>query len=180
MKTTLLTVITILWMAGCGTAGHRSGSTEASAMGDAPKWFLKMPESADILYGVGSAKKQNPSLARKTATARARDEIGQAVEVKVTNLMKDFMQESGIGENAQATEFSQSVSKQVTATSLQGSTIKEAYMGKDGTMYILVEYSLDSARQAALAEAKKKEADFHKLEAQKGFDELEEVLRNMD
>lgn len=180
MRITILAVMTTLWLTGCGSTSPRSGSTEESTMSDAPEWFLKMPASADILYGVGNAKKQNPALARKTATARARDEVSQAVEVKVSNLMKDFMEESGIGDNAQALELSKSVSKQVAAVTLQGSTVRESHIGKDGTMYILVEYSLSAARHAALEEAKNREAEFNKLEAQKGFDELEEALRNMD
>lgn len=177
MKIILISLISAMLLAGC--ASSRSGSTEASRMGDVPTWFLMPPSVEDAIYGVGSAKKQNPSLARKAATARARDEIAQSVNVKVTNMLKDFMQESGVGENAQALEFTESVSKQVASVSLQGSSIKEAYIGKDGTFYVMVEYPLKSLRQASLDEAKKQEALYNEFKATQGFNELEKAIQNL-
>jgi len=162
----------------CGSS--RSGSTEGSPMKDVPEWFLTVPEAEDALYGVGMAKKQNPSLARKSAIARARDDIASQVQTKVSGMIKDFMQESGVGENAQALEFTQSVSKQVTDISLQGSTVKEIYPANDGTMYALVEYPLNSLRQSTLSEAQKQEALYNEFKAQQGFEALEEAIKSME
>lgn len=163
-----------------GCASSRSGSTEESAMKDVPEWFLTPPEAEDALYGIGSAKKQNPSLARKAAIARARDEIASTVNTKVQSMLKDFMQESGVGENAQALEFTQSVSKQVTDVSLRGSKVKEVYPAKDGTFYALVEYPLQSLRESTLEEAKKQEALYNEFKAKQGFESLEKEIQNME
>ncbi|MCF7802996.1 MAG: LPP20 family lipoprotein [Candidatus Marinimicrobia bacterium] len=162
----------------CGSS--RSGSTEESPMKDVPEWFLVQPEAEDAIYGVGSAKKQNPSLARKSAIARARDDIASQVQTKVSSMLKDFMQESGVGENAQALEFTQSVSKQVVDISLEGSKVKEVYPAKDGTFYALVEYPLESLRQSTLSEAQKQEALYNEFKAQQGFDALKEEINNME
>lgn len=162
---------------GCGSS--RSGSTEESPMKDIPEWFLNVPQAEDAIYGVGMAKKQNPSLARKAAIARARDEVASQVQVKVQSMLKDFMQESGVGENAQSLEFTQSVSKQVTDMSLQGSKVKEVYPAKDGTFYALVEYPLESLRQSTLTEAQKQEALYNEFKAQQGFDALKEEIETM-
>jgi ribosomal protein S20 len=148
-------------------------------LGGAPKWFMNPPKSGEVIYAVGAAKKQNPSLALNAATQRARDEIARSVNVKVQNMMKDFMQESGAGDNAQALEFTESVSKQVADVSLSGSVRAKTATGKDGTIYVLVEYSLDGARQAALAEVKKQEALYNEFKAEQSFDDLEEAIRNM-
>ncbi len=160
-------------------ASSRSGSTESSNLRDAPEWFLVQPEAEDAIYGVGMAKKQNPSLARNAAIARARDDVAGQVNVKVSSMMKDFMQESGVGENAQALEFTQSVSKQVTDISLQGCRVAEVYPGRDGTFYALVEYPLESLRQATLSEAQKEEALYNEFKAQQGFEALENEIQNM-
>ena len=64
--------------------------------------------------------------------------------------------------------------------SLQGSSIKEAYVGKDGTFYVMVEYPLNSLRQASLNEAKKQEALYNEFKATQGFNELEEAIRDLD
>ncbi len=161
-------------------ASSRSGSTESSAMKDAPEWFLMHPEAEDAIYGVGMAKKQNPTLARKAAIARARDDVAGQVEIKVSSMIKDFMQESGIGENAQSLEFTQSVSKQVVDISLQGSKVQEVYPGNDGTIYALVEYPLNALRQSTLSEAQKQEALYNEFKAQQGFEALEKAIKNME
>ena len=94
-------------------------------------------------------------------------------------MLKDFMQESGVGDNAQALEFSEAVTKQVTDNSLQGAVIKEAYAAKDGTIFILVEYSLDSVRKDAVNAATREEALYNEFKAQQSFNELEKSLQNM-
>jgi len=167
----------LLVFSGCSSTG--SGSTEQRGSSDMPSWFLMPPTSEDALYGVGQAKKQNPSLAKSTATARARTEVSQAVNVKVSSMMKDFMSESGIGENAQAQEFSEAVTKQVTDNSLLGSVVKEAYVAKDGTVYILVEYNLNSVKQNALDAAKKEEALYNEFKANQSFDDLENSINKL-
>ena len=72
-------------------------------------------------------------MAKKVAANRARGEISQAVSAKVSTMIKDFMQESGIGENAQALEFNEAVTKTVSSNVLNGSTISKIEQSKDGT-----------------------------------------------
>ena len=180
MKKLFLVYATLVITTFTACAGPGSGSTEGRGSSDMPGWFLVPPTTEDALYGVGQAKKQNPSLARQAATARARTEISQAVNVKVSSMLKDFMQESGVGDNAQALEFTESVTKQVTDNSLQGSVVKEAYVAKDGTMFILVEYPLASMRQDALNAAKKEEALYNEFKARQGFDALEQEIEKLE
>ncbi len=89
------------------------------------------------------------------------------------------MQESGVGENAQALEFTQSVSKQVTDVALRGCKVKEVYPGRDGTFYALVEYPLESMRQSTLSEAQRQEALYNEFKAQQGFEALEQAIDGM-
>ena len=180
MKYRIFAIALALILVGCGGSKPGSGSTEEGSFGGAPNWFMNPPTSGDVIYAVGAAKKQNPSLALNTATQRARDEIARTVSLKVENMMKDFMQESGAGDNAQALEFTESVSKQVADVSLSGSVRTKTATGKDGTIYVLVEYSLDGLRQSALTEAKKQEALYNEFKSIKGFDDLEEAIRGLD
>ena len=145
-----------------------------------PDFFLNPPTSPEYLYGVGNAQKANLSLARQTATARARTEVANAVSVKVSSVIKDFLQQSGVGENAQALEFTESVSKQVANISLSGAVVKEASQGDDGMIYVLVEYPLSAVRQAALEEAKKREAQYTELKARQSFEDLEKEIAKLD
>ncbi|MFB0516224.1 MAG: LPP20 family lipoprotein [Candidatus Neomarinimicrobiota bacterium] len=168
----------LLILAGC--AGKmESGTTEARESRDMPAWLLEPPAAEGMIYGVGQAKKQNPSLSKKVAAQRARDEIAAAVKIKVESLVKDFMQESGIGERAGALEFTQAVSKGVTDATLTGAMIKETYIAKDGTYFVLVAYSLDEARRAAIESARQEEALWNEFKAEQGFDALERELEKL-
>lgn len=163
-----------------GCAGKmESGTTESRESRDIPEWSLMPPVAEGYIYGVGQAKKQNPSLSKKVATQRARDEIAATVKTRVESMIKDFMQESGVGERAEALEFTQSVSKGVTDATLTGSMIKSTYPAKDGTFFVLVEYSLDEARRAAIESARKEEALFNEFKAEQGFEALEAELAKL-
>ena len=169
---------TLLVLAGC--AGKMvSGTTEARESRDMPDWSLERPIAEGIIYGVGQARKQNPSLAKTVAAQRARDEVAAAVKIRVESLVKDFMQESGVGERAGALEFTQAVSKGVTDATLTGAIIKETYIAKDGTYFVLVEYSLDQARRAAIESARQEEALWNEFKAEQGFEALERELEKL-
>ena len=144
-----------------------------------PSWALNIPSQEGYLYGVGSAKKQNPQLARTAAIGLARDEIARALELKVSSMFKNFMSESGIGENAQALEFTESVTKQVASTTLNGATVKKVEVTSDGRMWALVELNLSAVKKAALDNAQKQEAMYNEFKAGQSFDALEEAINEM-
>ena len=174
-KLNLTLVILSLFIA-CAAPNASTGSTEQRGSSDMPSWFLVPPTAEDAFYGIGQAKKQNPSLAKKTATARARTEISSAINTKVASMVKDFMQESGVGETAKALEFSEAVTKQVTDNALAGSVVKEAYVAKDGTIYIMVEYSLNQVKETALNAANREESLYNEFKASQAFEELNSSL----
>jgi hypothetical protein len=181
MKRTILLLLSaglLLVLADC--AGKmESGTTEARESRDMPEWVMQRPVMEGMIYGVGQAKKQNPSLAQKVAAQRARDELAASIKVQVESLVKDFMQESGIGERAEALEFTQAVSKGVTDATLTGAIIKEMYQAKDETWFVLMEYSLDQARRAAIESARQEEALWNEFKADQGFDDLERELEKL-
>lgn len=156
-----------------------SGSTE-STKSDLPVWFTNIEISEDVFLGHGMAKKQNPSLGLKAATARARDDVAQQISVKVENLLKDFMQESGIGENAESLEFTSSVSKQVVSKVLQGSSPDKQERAKDGTWYVRVRYSKTQAKQSMEEALKREEALFNEFKASQSFEELKAEAKNLN
>ena len=169
IKLTVVLLITVL-LAGCSSS--------------IPKWYLEPPMSNDIFYGVGDANRPQQAMSKKVATARARDEIAQAVEVKVSTMINDFMDASGIGNDATAHEFNKAVSKHVAQVALKGSVISKTFVAKDGSMYVMVEYpakgASDEAVKKAKNEMKKDEALFNEFKANQGFDALERELNSMN
>ena len=89
------------------------------------------------------------------------------------------MQESGVGENAQATEFNESISKSVSNNVLSNNTIKEVFSAEDGTIYVLVEMSKNAIKEQSLSAAKKEQALFNEFKANQGFEKLEAALEKL-
>lgn len=159
------------------------GGKPKAKMNDIPEWYLNPPRAEDAIYEAGDAAKQSMSLAKEAADARARDAISRTIEVKVSNMLKNFMQESGLGEDAEALEFTSSVSKQISNNVLNGARIVKREMKTEGSMYhaySLAEYNLNSLIQETINEAKKQKALYNEAKANLSFDELEKEIQKLE
>lgn len=147
-----------------------------------PEWFLNQPKAEGVIYAVGVAKKQNPQLARDTAIARARSEIARVIQVKVSTMTKDFLEEAGAGDNAQSTEFTQIVSKQIADNVISGSQVEKVQVDTSttpNTFYVLVRLDLKDMAGAIDQIIKSNAAAYSKLSANKAFEELSKELKDM-
>lgn len=152
-----------------------------------PEWQINPPAAEDGVYGTGIAKMQAASLSKKTADARARDEVTQSIQVKVQTMMKDFLQQSGIGEEAQALQFSQSVSKQISSQVLYGCKIVKRKVCPDGTWHSLALWPMNQASELKNEIAsqtkdlvKNEYALYNEFKAKNGFEELQKELDQLD
>jgi len=159
------------------------GGKPQAKMSDIPEWYLNPPQAEDAIYGTGDAQKQSMALAKDAADARARDGIARAIEVKVSNMLKNFMQESGVGEDAEALEFTSSVSKQVANTVLKGALIVKREMKAEGNMYhsySLAQYNLNSMIQETMNAARNKKALYNEAKANMSFKDLEKEIEKLE
>ena len=170
MKRILLTICALFLIAGC--ASNRSGSTEATKS-NVPDWWFNPATSATHFYAFAQAKKQNPSLAQKTATERARADISSQVKAEVQSELRDWMQESGAGENAQALEFTESTIISASENALQGASPDKYEQARDGTVYIRVSFPKDAVERELVNAAKREEALYNEFKASQAFDRME-------
>ena len=175
MKYRILALTTALILVGCGGSKPGSGSSEETRS-DSPEWWFSPATSETHYYAFGQAKKQNPSLAQKVATQRARDDISNQVKSNVKNEIRDWMQESGLGDNAQALEFSENTTVAISDNVLQGATPDKYFKAKDGTVYVRVSYSKDGVEKAIFNAAKREEALYNEFKASQAFDRLDKKL----
>lgn len=156
--------------------------TKPATKRDVPDWYLNPPKYEDRFVGVGDALRPQLSLTKKVATARARDEVARAVSTIVKSKIADYMQASGIGLEASALEFNESVGKFLTEQSLGGSTIEKTEI-INGRIFVLVTYDLSEARMRAKEtvrnEAKKREALYNEFKARQAFDDLDKEFDDM-
>jgi hypothetical protein len=170
-------IAVIAIMTGCG-GGKTRGSGE-----QLPDFVLNPPKEQGYLFGSGMAEKASPQLAKEVADLRAKKEIAKILGQKISVLMKDFMGESGVGDSAEVTEFTNSVTKAITDVDLVGAEIVERkYEG--GKMYALAKYPLDAqARDMIKGVIKKQlssdEAMLSAFRAKQGFDDLDKELAKL-
>ncbi len=159
------------------------GGKPQAKLSDIPEWYLNPPQAEDAIYGAGDAQKQSMALAKEAADARARDAIARSIEVKVSNMLKNFMQESGVGEDAEALEFTSSVSKQVSNTVLKGSLIVKREMKVESNMYhgySLAQYNLNSLVQETVNAARSQKALYNEAKANMSFKDLEKEIEKLE
>jgi len=164
---------------GCGGSKTTKGANDAGL----PDWVMNPVKEAGYLFGAGIAEQSSPQLAIETADLRAKKEIAKALSQRVATLMKDFMSQVSIGEEAERTEFVQSILKLITDVELNGCTI-EKRENKDGKYYSLAKYPLDIGMRSMVQglirnSLSSNEALRAAFEAKQGFDELDKELQNL-
>ena len=165
---------------GGSTEQHDSKGGGAYGIYKDCKWYIDATCSEGELCGFGEAKKANPSLSRKGATARARAELAEQIEVRVKSLLRDHMEESGVYGNAMASEYTESVIKQVGDQVLEYSIIDDTCVLSDGTFVVRVAWNKDVAKEATAAAVKREEALYSKFLGEQAFKRLEEETKNSD
>lgn len=166
----------LIFMAGC------SGTRPATKKG-MPEWYLNPPKFEDRFVGVGQAQKQSVSIAKNIATKRAMAEISSQIESKITQIIKDFMSQSGIGEGAEVLEFTEIVTKTTSQNVLKGIVVDRTDV-MNGTVFVMVTYDASTAAQAAMKTtrdaAKRETALYNEFNAQNAFDAMDREFQNMD
>jgi hypothetical protein len=145
-----------------------------------PGFVLNPPSEPGKLYGTGIAKKASPQLAKDIADLNAKTEIAKILGQKISNMTKQFMQESGM-DSPEAIEFSQSVTKSITDQNLVGVIIEKREF-INGTMYALAVLNMTEApvKEYVKAQVSKalgsKEALYSEFKAKQGFEALDTEL----
>jgi len=161
-------------MSGCAT-GPKDTLTE-----EYPAWVLD-PSMEGGLSAVGSAKmsKAGMQFTRTEALANARDELARQMSVKVKNMVKNFTEVTGVGDDETVDRVSSQVSKQLSSQVLAGSKQKKMWKSKDGELFVLVVLDPEAAikavnavREAVKTSYKNEKALWQKFQAKKAQEEL--------
>jgi len=156
MKTKLATLALAAVMAASFTAcGGEPAPKEpqVAGMAGAPMWVLD-PTVEGGIAAVGSAQ-QSPGgfqFQKTEALANARDELARILSVKVTNMVKNFSQSTGVGDAQTFEKVAQQVSKQVASQTLSGSRQKSLWINPaNNEVFILVVLDPEAVKAAAKA-----------------------------
>ena len=191
-KLTLISLATAsaLLMSGCAQKSEsvvaQAPSQIASEFDGAPAWVLESGVEGAI-SAVGSAKigGAGMSFAKTEATGNGRDDLARQIQVNVTNMLKNFTQTTGVGDQQTVDKVVANVSKQLAKQDLSGSKVSKQWISKSGTLYVLVVMQDPSKVTAAVKDAvktsfKNDQALWQQFQAKKAQDELDASLDKLD
>ena len=155
---------------------------------DVPSWFMMTPEPDDVyaVYATGEATSRKMNIAMQKASQQARMNLGQSISAKVQSLIESMVEEAGMGENVQITEFYSETSKSVSNQTLSGATVVKKYPYQMNTggyrVYVLMGLKKEpfdnAASQAIVSKVKEnqEEAMYANFKKTQAFNRLEESL----
>jgi len=111
---------------------RRIGGTVPQFVKDAIK---KAPE--DALVGIGTAKAASLSLARTTASTRARAEISRQMNTMIQDMVRDYSAGSEVDTKA-ALSFQENMTVALSKSTLTGSSIVDEDQDDNGNYWVVV------------------------------------------
>ena len=78
------------------------------------------------------------SFQRDEAMTDARDHLATQISIKVNNMFKAYKTITGSGKDATFDNSSEKVSKQIASQSLSGTRVKDTWISRSGTLYVLM------------------------------------------
>lgn len=172
-------LVGILVLAGCASPPPPAPAPAPEPASNLPSFYLNPPQADDALYGVGSAKMSTLDTSRRMAISRAREDIAFQMNAAIEAAIVDYSQEAGVDGGNQVVTFVETISRQVTETTLQGTRTEEVAQGDDGTVYALVSFPLNNFReQSAAAFERNQDAAFAEFQAAQALEYLDSQLQN--
>ncbi|KPA12923.1 conserved hypothetical protein, secreted [Candidatus Magnetomorum sp. HK-1] len=152
-----------------------------------PEWVKNPKDTADAVYGTGEANLRNHALTMEAADGRARTQIVKTIKTKIDARFKDFMQESGVGEEAQSLQFVEALSKHISSETLHGCKIIQREFCPDGKIWSLAMLPLNEVDKIKSITKQKsndfvmnKKALFNEFKAKQAFDDFQKDLDSLN
>ena len=147
-----------------------------------PDFVLNPPMATDAIYGVGYAKQSTFALSLKVAETNARADIAAQIETTIQAAITAYTQEAGVDDNTQVINFVESVTRQITDTTLSGATPQQRAPMDDGGVWVLMVYNknalVESFEEIAEEFERSEDAAFAEFKAASALEKLDYQLAN--
>ena len=156
--------------------------TVKSSVDDLPSWFTSPPTDETSLYAPGTATSPDLQFAEDKAVLGAKRAMADRINSKLSSKLKEFISESGAGENPQVMAESERVtSNLITEVNLSGYTVTQKKFVPIGTQFrafILLQYPLGTANRILVDQVKKNNLLEGRLRASKAFQDLDREIQD--
>jgi hypothetical protein len=197
-KTRLAAHVAIfLIMAGCATtpaerdlkaveaARERQAEVTKESIGQVPDWYAKLPQDTEAtIYAVATAVSQDMQFAVDKATQDAKVVLASRMGDYVSAKMKQFVAETGSGDNASLLQDANKVSASLfTSVSLAGYRVEKQQLSPLGGKYrafVLLAYPVGEANRLLVEKLRQNEQVKSSLEASKAYKELADEIERVE
>lgn len=184
MKKVIFTAsaVAVLLITGCSSKApiQVAPAEIKNELADAPKWvFNSSNEKGISAAGSAHVGKAGIQFAITEAEANARDAMARQMQIKVANMVKNFTQQTGVGDGQTVDKVVASVSKQITQQELTGTQRKDMWISPSGELWVLMsmsEQSVLAVKNAIKSSFKNDDALWQQFQAKKAQDELDSEL----
>lgn len=175
----------LLLLAACG--GPRSYDLAPQAARDviagAPKWMMEVPQDDDHLTASATATSRDFQVALDKARSLAQVDIAQQLGARMTNLTKQFQEETGMATDSELlTQFS-SATKAIADETLVGARVAERAVQPEGDVYrayVLMQLPVGRANELLLQKLQSHSAIYTRFRATQAYGELDAELKRYE
>jgi hypothetical protein len=117
----------------CASDGSSSSSNKRKGKyANVPQWFFDPNVEGGIgSVGISKIGKAGLAFAKTDALSQARDELSRTISINVKNMIKNFTQEIGVGDDQAVDKVAQQVSKQLSSNTISNSVQKNMYINEE-------------------------------------------------
>ena len=167
-------------IAGCGgKTTNLTPSPHKETLKNMPDWYLEPGIGDDHLFAAATATSKDVQTAMNKAKIRARADLATQMQTRMTNLTKDFQEETGEADDSEYLQYFSSATKAVTDQVLSGSRVEKKHPVIEGDVwraYVLMSLPIGAANQLLMERIKANEKVYTQFRATKAFAELEQEL----
>jgi hypothetical protein len=179
-KLVFLVLVSFVAFVSCSTATD-SGSDVSNneqlskCLNGAPAWVMGSVEGGFSTVGSAPLSKAGLTFSRTAAMGNARDAMARSISVKVNNMLKNFTQSTGIGDDETVDKVTTDVSRQLSSQTLQGTVQKALWVSPCDEVYVLVgidQSGIQQIKNMVASSYNNDNALWQQFQAQKAQDEL--------
>jgi hypothetical protein len=187
MKKVIVMMVVFLFgavlLSGCATSSKVESPLLKNEFENAPEWVTTGGGSVEgVVSAIGSAKvgPAGMNFARTEALSNGRSELARQISTRVKDMVKNFTQTTGVGDDETVDKVSAQVSKQVTNQMLSGTKQKDSWISPSSTYYALMVIDplalKSSVKDSVMTSYKNDKALWQQFQAKKAYEELEKEI----
>lgn len=149
-----------------------------------PNWYADTKKKdKDAIYAVGSEYSNNFQFSVDKTMLSAKRELAANFSSYISAMMKDFTAESGISGDVASADVERTtrlVVARINLVGVQRTNFKVVHENKGYRTFVELRYSTDESNRLLMAEIRKNQALYTRLQASKAFKELDEQVQSIE